>query len=38
VRRFLGDLGLALGALALAATALLAWLLWRHRRREAADG
>ena len=34
VRAFLGDLGLVLGALALAATAVLAWLLWRQRRNE----
>ena len=32
VHAFLGDLGLVLGALALAVTAVLAWLLWRHRR------
>ena len=37
VRRFLGDLGIALGALAVAATTLLVWLLWRHRRGTA-DG
>jgi len=32
VRRLVGDIGLVLGALTLAVTALLAWLLWRHRR------